>query len=64
MIVPPDSLEYFEEEMLNKFNLNFDDFKKFGDYYEPNELTCQWQYKGYILEYCGDDPYYTLRKEE
>jgi len=49
---------------MNKFNLAFDDFKKFGDYSEPNTLTCQWRYKGYILEFCGDDPYYTLRKED
>lgn len=59
----PDAREYFMKNMKEKFNLDFMDFKKHGVKVEPDELSMEWHYNGYVLSFHGDDPFYKLRKE-
>jgi len=58
----PDAREYFIKEMKSKYNLDFNDFKKHGVLHEPDNLTMILEYKGFCLEYHGDDPVFKLSK--
>ncbi len=59
----PDAREFFIKDMKEKFDLNFGDFFKEGIRTEVDELCTQYRYKGYVLEFNGDDPYYLLYED-
>lgn len=59
----PDARESFCKDLKEKFGLEFDDFMKKGTRTDPDELTMEWRYEGYVLSFHGDDPYYKLEKE-
>lgn len=56
----PDAREYFEKGLKEKIGISLSEFKENGILIEPDELTMQWYYQGYVLEYSGDDPYYRV----
>ena len=60
----PDALEYFYKDLKEKFDLNFDDFIEKGVRSEPDELSIEWRYKGYVLSFHGDDPFHKLEKDK
>ena len=60
----PDAREYFCKDLKEKFGLEFDDFINKGTRSDPDELTMEWRYKGYVLSFHGDDPFYKLDKDK
>lgn len=58
----PDSLVYFKKEMLEKWNLEFNDIKKEENRSipDPDEMTIQWVFKNYVMEIYADSPWYVL----
>lgn len=59
----PDASEYFCKDLKEKFGLEFRDFFVKGVRSDPDELTAEYRYKGYVLSFHGDDPFYKLEKE-
>jgi len=52
-----DSLQTFQQEMLDKYNLYFDEFKEKGLPIEDG-----YMYKGFILQFFPDNPYWHLKQ--
>lgn len=57
----PDSMEYFEKELVRITGYGVEQFKKDSTRYE-DELHTEWLNGLWVLEYDGDDPFYKLRK--
>lgn len=57
----PDSMEYFEKELIRITGYGVEQFKKDSTRYE-DELHMEWRNGLWVLEYDGDDPFYKLRK--
>lgn len=60
----PDAIEYFCKNLIEKFGITFMDFMERGTRSYPDELTLEWRYKGYVLSFHGDDPFYKLELDE
>ena len=59
----PDAREYFIEQMKEKFNLDFNEFKQKGKRIEPDEMTLEWHYQKYVLSISADQPWYVLYRK-
>ena len=57
----PDARKHFWQTISEKYNLHSDDFYPSTPIKLNDGMTLQWHYKGYILEYSGDDPFYILK---
>jgi hypothetical protein len=57
----PDSMEYFEEQLVKEIGINSYKFKLDAKFKEA-DMTLSWELNGYLLEYSGDDPFYILYK--
>jgi hypothetical protein len=58
----PDSLEVFDRNLKEKFNLTRKDFHNGICKESKDGLHIEHHFKGYILSFDGDDPYYKLSK--
>lgn len=53
----PDSLKYFEQQLLEKYKLTISDFKQKGI-----KIEFGYKYKNLCLEYYPEDPHWHLSK--
>lgn len=54
---------FFCKRLKEKFDLELNDFIKKGMRSDSDELVVEYRYKGYVLSFHGDDPFYKLEKE-
>ena len=57
----PDAREYFEKEMVKKFNLSMNDFMKKGEKHIYS-TGIERIYQNYVLSFFAEDPFYLLEQ--